>query len=395
MTFRLVDSGWDRLIDESLHADHSTVRIISPFVKERAASRFLKHGRPARIQVITRFDLEGFVQGISDISALRLLLDAGAQIRGIKHLHAKAYLFGANHAIVTSANLTEQALTRNQEFGFHAEDPSVVASCHEYFDKLWHKAGTDLTVPTLNRWDQSVTDRLRSGAGTRIFPSLGDEGTDIGFDEAPLPPCSWRYEADQGFVKFFGEGHNRENPELAVIEEVKRAGCHWACSYPRGKRPRQVRDGAVMFMGRLVRNPVDTLIFGRAIGMKYVEGRDDATQAEIDRRDWKAKWPRYIRVHDAEFINGKLSDGISLAELMDRFGAESFAPTSRHARAGVGNTNPRTAFSQQPAVELTPIAISWLNAQLGKAMKKHGKISPAELAGLDWPDPSVWRGRSG
>lgn len=148
-----------------------------------------------------------------------------------------------------------------------------------------------------------------------------------------------------------------------------------------------------MFMGRLVRNPHDIRIFGRAIGMKYVEALDDATQEEIALRPWKEKWPRYVRVHDAEFINGKLSDGISLGELMDHFDAESFASTSRHARDGAGNTNPRTAFSQQPAVELTQTAISWLNAQLDMAMKKRGKISPAELAKLDWPDPSAWRGR--
>ena len=30
----------------------------------------------------------------------------GAQIRGVRHLHAKLYLLGASRAIVTSANLT-------------------------------------------------------------------------------------------------------------------------------------------------------------------------------------------------------------------------------------------------------------------------------------------------
>ena len=46
-----------------------------------------------------------------------MLLDAGASIRGIQNLHAKLYLFGTSRAIITSANLTEAALTRNQEFG--------------------------------------------------------------------------------------------------------------------------------------------------------------------------------------------------------------------------------------------------------------------------------------
>ena len=140
-----------------------------------------------------------------------------------------------------------------------------------------------------------------------------------------------------------------------------------------------------MFMGRLVQKPNDTLIFGRAIGMQYVEGRDDATEAEIELRSWKAKWPRYIRVHNAEFVNGFLSDGVSLNELMEKFGPNSFASTKRHGLNGLGNTNPRSAFNQQPAVELTPEAMVWLNQRLDSCFERHGKISPDALAKLDWP----------
>jgi hypothetical protein len=191
--------------------------------------------------------------------------------------------------------------------------------------------------------------------------------------------------AEQGFVKFFGEGINRKEHTFPVLEEVKRAGCHWACTFPKSKKPRMVHDGAIMFMGRLVAHPNDTLIFGRAIGMQYKEGRDDATKAEIKLRDWKTKWPRYVRVHDAEFIQGMLSDGVSLDEMMKELGPNSFTSTKRNLLAGKGNTNPRTAFSQQAAVELTPEAIVWMNERLEGCFANHGKISPEELAKLDWP----------
>src|SRR5207249_9444952 len=45
------------------------------------------------------------------------------------------------------------------------------------------------------------------------------------------------------------EGHLRASLDMAVLVEVERSGCHWACTYPKNKRPRQVEDGAVMFMG--------------------------------------------------------------------------------------------------------------------------------------------------
>src|ERR1017187_8445929 len=117
MNFRLVDSGWDQILDDALSADRSRVRIICPFIKEKAAKRLLAYGRPKQLEVITRYDLNCFRDGVSDIAALRLLFTAGAKIRGIKNLHAKAYLIGAGRAIVTSANLTEQGLIRNHEFG--------------------------------------------------------------------------------------------------------------------------------------------------------------------------------------------------------------------------------------------------------------------------------------
>jgi hypothetical protein len=67
-------------------------------------------------------------------------------------------------------------------------------------------------------------------------------------------------------VKFFGRGDNRADRSMQILEEVRRSGSHWACTYPKGKRPRMVRDGATMFMGRLVKDPNDILIFGRARG---------------------------------------------------------------------------------------------------------------------------------
>ncbi len=385
MSFRIMDTGWGKELTDALAADRSSVRVISPFIKEKAATRLLEHGRPQHLEVITRYDLDGFCDGVSDISALRCLLEAGARIRGIKNLHAKAYLIGKTRSIVTSANLTEQGLLRNHEFGFSSNDAAIATSCHAYFERLWKRGRTNLTMSKLGDWDRKVTGAWASGVGTRKSAKLGDEGENAGLvADSEIPPKQ-AFIAEQGFVKFFGEGNNRENPSLPIIKEIDSAGCHWACSYPPTKIPRQVKDGAVMFLGRLVDQPKDTLIFGRAIGLKYVAGRDDATEADIRRRDWKAKWPRYVRVHSGEFINGTLSDGVSLNEMMDELGSDSFAPTQRHAAAKHGNTDPRASLMQKAAMELTPQAIAWLNAHLEQRFDAHGRISNATLDKLDWP----------
>ena len=97
---------------------------------------------------------------------------------------------------------------------------------------------------------------------------------------------------------------------------------------PANRRPRSVKDGSLIYFGRLVRDPHDIRVFGRAIGMAHVPGRDDATQTDILLRPWKETWSRYIRVHDAEFVSGTMENGVSLNELMNVLGKDSFASTS-------------------------------------------------------------------
>lgn len=385
MTFRLVDSRWDAELETAAHASASGLRIVSPFIKLGAAERLVDAGGAGVVEVLTRFDLNGFYAGVSDVAALRLLLAGGARIRGVRHLHAKLYLFGDERAIVTSANLTEAALTRNHEFGFVSDDPVIVAACRRYFGALWKRAGTNLRPSQVDDWERRLEALFVAGAPPLLHPRLADEGADLGIPDAAEATSGWAADAVQAFVKFFGEGHNRAEPSVAVLEEVRRSGCHWACTYPRGKRPRSVRNGALMFMGRLVKRPNDVLIFGRAVGLQHQPGRDDATPEDLAVRSWKETWPHYVRVYHGEFLAGSLQNGVSLNELIAELGSDAFASTQRNAWSGRGNTNPRGALRQQAAVELTRQALEWLNKKFERAMEQHGRIPPDELAELDWP----------
>lgn len=189
------------------------------------------------------------------------------------------------------------------------------------------------------------------------------------------------------FVKFFGRSGTRTAWDAPVLDVLARTGAHWAGTYPAGRRPRSVRDGDRMFMAQLVAHGgvADIAVFGRAVALAYVEGRDDASDADLALRPWKARWPHYIRVHAGEFIAGTLADAISLGELMDALGAEAFFTTQRNALAGRGNVDPRRAYRQQPAVRLSHEGREWLDARLEEAFARSGRLSAAQLARLDWP----------
>ncbi len=384
MSFRLIDKDWDKELRDAVDLGCSRVRVIAPFIKYRAARRLLSEGNPTKLEVITRFNLDDFRDGVSDTAALMLLLEAGARIRGVKNLHAKLYLFGDRRAIVTSANLTEAALTRNHEFGFVADDAAIVCRCGEYFDELWGRAGDDLLGTRLLDWDRLVTESLAHDAGRPEAPTLGDLGSDAGLQGEQIELPVRVVESERAFVKFFGTSRDRAETDMPVFDEVMESGSHWACNYPRDRRPRQVQDGDIIFMGRMVL-PQDILIYGRATGMRHVDGRDDATEEDIRVRAFKRIWPHYIRVHHAEFVAGTLANGVSLNKMMEALGPVCFATTKRRMMTEEQDISPRSAYGRLPGVALSPEGAQWINERLETSFSSHGRIPSAQLAALDWP----------
>lgn len=380
MSFWLQDCGWSQEIASGMSLRPSLVRVVCPFIKRKAAARFLKAPVP-NIQVITRFDLNCFNAGVSDVEALEDFVRAGARVRGIVGLHSKMYLFGDDKVVVTSANLTEAAMFTNQELGFVATEPGIVVQCGLYFEKLWAMTSIDLTLDMLAEWSEHL-----QGVRPNTFsaPSLPDFGEVVSLtspfvgSEQPDVPI-------QSFVKFFGRANNRADLAMPIALEVQRSGSNWACTYPTGKRPRQVKDGAVMFMARMMEDRSDYRIYGRAIGREHTPDIDDATAADIAKRPWKTDWSHYVRVHDPIFIDGPLSAAISMADMMEELGANAFAPTLRNLLAGSGNTNPRKSLVRKPSMELTPVAYDWISSRLDAALLKHGAL---DLTGPEYDQPA-------
>ena len=391
MAVDLVDRNWGDALRAGLARDRAEFRVVCPFITQRALAGLLDHRRPEGLRVVTRANLADFADGVSEIGALRAVLDAGGKVRAVRGLHAKVFVFGTTRAAVTSANVTTRGLAGNHEFGCISEEPAFVDASAAYFETMWAAAGPDITRLQLNRWDALVAEHLRGGARPAGAALLPDLGTAVPTAPPPTPADTvlpgWPAESGNAFVKFFGEGDNRADRTATAVGEVERAGCHWACTYPLGKRPRAVRDGDTIFIARLAQKPHDTVIFGRAIGLEHHDGDDDAAPDEIALRPFKARWPHYIRVHHGEFIAGTLANGVSLNDLMEELGPDAFASTQANAVAGIGNTNPRKALRQQAHVRLAPQGAAWVSARLEQAFRIHGMIPAAELDRLDWPAP--------
>ena len=399
---RLVDKEWGKEISDALCTDASELRIICPFIKKGAIEQILEHSFNT-IQVITRFNLADFAEGVSDITALRELLDAGAGIRGIRNLHAKIYLFGDRRAIITSANLTKAALERNHEFGLVAEDESLIKACRDYFGKLWNNGGKNLTSKQLHKWDKEIAFHIHTQDKLSKVRRLNDFGANINIPVSPIdrishaksfkiPPAVAN--ASQAFVKFLGTGEKRVELNYPIIDEIKYSGCHHFLSYPTSKRPVRIKGGDVMFISRTTKDisrPTkdqdDHRIFGLAIATRHRKGQDEATKEDIKHRSWRKKYNVYVRVDEegfeAEFLAGKMENGVSLNELMDTLKSDSFVPTQRNALAGKGNIDPRKSIRRQAHIQLSEEARAWLTEKLQEAFAKHGKITASDIEESD------------
>ena len=189
----------------------------------------------------------------------------------------------------------------------------------------------------------------------------------------------------QSFVKFLGEGHNRALRFRTTFKELESSGAHWSVGYPKKRRPRQPQDGDVMFISRLVHTPNDVMIFGRAKSVAHDEIRDVATPEDIAVHNWRATWDKYIRIYEAEFLDGTIGDGISLRDLEKRFGPNTYMPTQRNLINGHGNTLPSKAYQQAAGVQLTDVAYNWLNKQFDDHKTRHGIVPEDKIEALYVP----------
>ncbi len=378
----LVNTGWSQELIDAIRADKSSVHIICPFIKVGVVERLELEKLGSKVKVITRFNLSEFSAGVSDIEALGLLLEAGAEIRGIQNLHAKIYIFGESRAIITSANLTKAALDFNQEFGLVAGDTAIISECQSYFDRLWEFGKFNLSKKMLDEWTTIVDNHRTSGGSPMQTDNLVDFGKYANLDASLGNQSPAVTDAKQAFVKLVGSSVDRVSVFYNIADDIESGGFHRLAAYH--KRPNRIKQNSVIFWARFTNEPDDLRVFGRAIAMPYIE-EDNATEDDIRDRDWLKRRNRYVRLHHAEFVAGNMENGISLNELMDNLGSEFFGSTQENAENGEGNTNPRHAYRQAEDVRLSERGLHYLNRRLEEAFQKFGRVPQDWLDRLAWP----------
>lgn len=350
---------YKKLLDELLQTKE--LKIISPFVKEDVLRKIQRQYDFQNFELITRFNLQDFAMGVSSLSGLKFSVESGASIFGIKELHSKVYIFDKRSAIITSANLTKGGLLNNFECGIFLTDKVVIDSLCLYFNGLKTIAANKLTIEDCDKWKTKLNGIMVPKGKVTILPDYGASNARVD-------------KKKNYYIKFFGRSNNRVALDFSVKEEIDRALCHYACGFPLKKKPRQVNEGDVVFMARLTKSPNDYAIFGRAVALKYTEGRDSASKKEIEEREWKKTWPIYLRVKNPVFINGSLADCILMSDLILEFDYDSFQSTRKRFDNGEKDIKPALSLMQKPYIKLTHNSAEWLERNFDDILNSIGQV---------------------
>jgi hypothetical protein len=121
-----------RLVDEA----EGTVRIASAYVTDTG---LLSGSRGQDVRLLTYISRQDIIFGATSLNSLIALIDTGVKCRYLfegPRLHAKVYMFGLQSAVVTSANLTRNALDHNLEVGVRLSGVAA-AQLVTWFDTVW------------------------------------------------------------------------------------------------------------------------------------------------------------------------------------------------------------------------------------------------------------------
>lgn len=108
-------------------AQANEVVVVSPYIKKETTKWVLSLINPrAKIQVLTRANLQDFIHGASDIESWQEIWKKGGKVFIEQNLHAKYYRFD-DVVLIGSANLTEKGLNR-------CRDPNIELLCVMDYD---------------------------------------------------------------------------------------------------------------------------------------------------------------------------------------------------------------------------------------------------------------------
>ncbi|OZQ73883.1 phospholipase D-like domain-containing protein [Paenibacillus odorifer] len=401
MPISFLDKNFGSTFFSLLDSTKKQIRIISPFVGYKTALALVDFIEEAEEDIecviITRFDREDFIKGVSSLAGLERLIKVGVNIFALQGLHTKLYIFDGESVIMGSANFTFNGFYRNHEFGvFMEKEKQFSKECNSYFDGLLNDIANTgnwkVSIEQIEKekpyCNDAVTDRASSQKKPRknespitIQPNLikwgakldstneqlkGTEENDFLEDILNNENEGEVHKRNTGiWLKFEGNSENRIPNHLTYFERRKREH-HKRTFFP--KSPSGIKQGQILFMTMVSTDSYNNgtpIIVGYAITSGYDEKNVITGTMSLNSKD-RERYPYYVELVGGRFLKAPIREGISLREL------------ARELQGGL-YPNPKANFNeiiythrQKSHLQITERAHDYIMERLNTLFAVHG-----------------------
>lgn len=290
-----------------------------------------------KVVVITRFSYNDFHCGVSSLKGLGILLKAGCEIKALKGLHTKLYVFDAKAIILGSSNFTNGGLISNIELNILIEDNqemvdqgiayfeeinSLIEKEHFIDEAMISKAMGFMAAAGKNPNFIKMDDFGAEPRPKKYSSSLEDMFYQPQMPKESLPKNIW--------IKFEGySDHRRTANNLRLEINLTQSGAY-RTRFP--SRPTGFRDGDLVF---LARNTWDNngektpVIYGYGTAQKF-NVLNVVPEKEQQQDENMERWNYYIYVDAFKYV-ASLKEGISLLDVLRDVGYNTY-PKARERK---------------------------------------------------------------
>lgn len=167
--YSLIEMAQEELFIAAPYIVGAPLRKTSAILKEK------QRGNPLRVNVLTNLAIESLLAGSLDIEALLSLVNsvANVTVTYLPGLHAKIYIADSKAAVITSANLTNNGLSRNHEYGVLLHDPILVRQVRKNLT-MYGALGSHISLDTLTALTlatqelQAIKQRVDTSTNARL-----------------------------------------------------------------------------------------------------------------------------------------------------------------------------------------------------------------------------------
>lgn len=308
--------------------------LISPFIgintSRKLASIISKNG--IKVTIITRFSRNDFFACASSIEGLKILKDAGCELKAVKRLHTKLYIFDNDAIIMGSSNFTDGGLISNLELNILVSgEKDIINHGIAYFNEININIEEEYYV-TKEMIQEEISFLKSLGDKKKPnFPVSSDFGKEINpkkkfdkIEELLSPQKVIKSTNTNAWIKFEGYSDNRRIKEDTPLNIVLNSDNCYRTHFP--SRPTGYKTGDLIFIARNSwdKNGDKTpMIYGYGITRKF-DVHNVMSQEEQEKNENFKRWPYFIYVENFRYLETKLLDGISLLDMLREVGYNSY-----------------------------------------------------------------------